>query len=264
MTNLNVEYSFLWLSAFFVTYARVLGTSLFLPLFGGSEVTKFMRALLAFLLTTIIFPTVLTLSDESLAVGSISWTSCLTVAIRAVVEFIWGVSTALILQLFFNGVYLAGELIGRVGGVSVAGCFDPVLGEESSSVSRLIFWCVWAFFIAFGGLELFLDGYLKSVVAVIPGASFSSKEAILKIVQFVASSFELGFKVAAPMIASSSTVYFVVGILGRVAPGVNFTPVGFNMNSLVTLAVLALTFGGICHFLQTRFVDFVEVMFLTS
>jgi len=264
MISSSVESVFLTSCAFITTYARLLGTSLFLPLFGGAEVSKLTRALLALALTALVFPTVLSLSHDSSTIGSNLRTSCLIVASRVALDFLWGVSIALILQLFFNGVYLAGELIGRVGGISVAGCFDPSLGEEISPVSRLIFWCVWAFFLVFGGLELFLDGYLKSIVVIAPGAPVFSEEWGVKIVKFVAASFELGFKVAAPMIASSATVYFAVGILSRVAPGVNLTTVGFNLNSLVTLAVLALTFGGICLFLQTRFVEFLDSMFLTS
>ncbi len=264
MISSSVGTSFLLTSVFIATFARLLGTSLFLPLLGGAETSKLTRTLLALALTALVFPTVLSLSEESLAFDTLSAYSCLVVATRACVEFFLGVSTALILQLFFNGVYLAGELVGRVGGVSVAGCFDPTFGDEVSPVSRLIFWCVWAFFLAFGGLELFIDGYLESIVAIVPGTPFSPEETVVKIVNFVASGFELGFKVAAPLIASSATVFFAVGVLGRIAPGINLTTIGFNLNSLVTLAVLAVVFGGICRFLQSRFVELLDVMFLTG
>ena len=264
MISSSVGYSFFLVSVFVSTYARLLGTSLFFPVLGGVEASKFTRALLALAPTALVFPTVLSLVGESAASVSISTFSCLTVATRACVEFFLGASIALILQLFFNGVYLAGELVGRVGGVSVVGFFDPTLGEDVSPVSRLILWCFWAFFIAFGGLELFIDGYLKNVVAIVPGAPFSIEETTVRIVKFVASSFELGFKVAAPMIASSATVFFAVGVLGRIAPNFNLTTIGFNLNSLVTLAVLAAVFGGICGFLRSRFVELLDVMFLTG
>lgn len=251
---------------FALIFARCFGTTFFAPIVGGVEISRSIRAAVALTLAALIFPTVVDAAFETAVSEPSGWAvgGFLRFAVALGVEALLGVALGLALRCLFCGVLLAGETIARVGGISVAGTFDPTTGEEAAPISRFLFLLALVVFATAGGFELFIEGLLDGFTRVEPGAASSTLEAIWGMGRILTLSFGLAIKLAAPVILATSAIYLTTGFLGRVLPQLNLTAVGFNVASLLTLAVLALSVGVFCTVFQTEIVAFLQTLFCVS
>ena len=248
---------------FALIFARCFGTTFFAPAFGGVEVSRSIRAAVALTLAALIFPTVVDAAFATATAESSGWATggVLRFGVALGVETLFGVALGLALRCLFSGVSLAGETIARVGGISVAGTFDPTTGEEIAPISRFLFGLALVVFATAGGFELFVEGLLNGFTRVEPGAAASASEAFADFARILTLSFSLAIKLAAPVILATAATYLAVGFLGRLLPRLNLFAVGFNVASLLTLAVLALSVGAFCSIFQTEIVAFLQTLF---
>lgn len=258
--------SAIWIALFASIFARCFGTTLFAPIFGGADVPKTVRIVVAAALAALVFPSASAHLDAN--PGTIFESSerltLFFVGVVFLTEFLFGVATGLTLRLFFCGAILAGETIARIGGISVAGTFDPTFGEEISPISRFLFLLAIAVFATTGGVELFLEGFLDGFVAVAPGSVALNETLILGLTEILALSFALALKIAAPVIFATGAVYLATGFLSRVVPQLNIMSISFNCNAALTSAILALTIGFSCRTFQTEIVELLEKTFVRS
>ena len=248
---------------FALIFARCFGTTFFAPMIGGVEVSRSIRTAVALALAASVFPTVVDAAFERAVAEPNGWATggALRFGLALGVETLFGVALGLALRCLFSGVSLAGETIARVGGISVAGTFDPTTGEEIAPISRFLFWLALVVFATAGGFELFIEGLLTGFARVEPGASASASALIGDFAQILTLSFSLAIKLAAPVLLTTAAIYLAVGFLGRLLPQLNLFAVGFNVASLLTLAVLALSVGAFCSIFQTEIVVFLQTIF---
>lgn len=248
---------------FALIFARCFGATLFAPAIGGVEVSRSIRATVALTTTALVFPIVVDSAFASAVSESSGWANggFLRFGVAFGVEALLGVALGLALRLIFEGVYLAGETIARVGGISVAGTFDPTLGEEISPVSRFLFWLALVVFATAGGFELFFEGVLDGFSRVEPGAAASTAGLIEGFAGILTVAFSLAIKLAAPVLAATAATYLATGVLGRLLPQLNLTAVGFNVAAFATLAVLSLSVGAFCSIFQTEIVSALTTFF---
>ena len=248
---------------FFLLFARCVGVVWFAPLVSRGEISRFVRVILAFLLATLVFPVVSANFRVDAAVSTIfSGGMTIRFLIAVACEFFIGATVGLCLKLFFQGVYLAGETIARVGGVSVAESFDPSLGGESSALSSFLFWLALAVFTACGGLEAFVDGFLNYLVLTPPRGVFAPDGLAERILATLSGSFALGLRLAAPTILATTVVYIGVGVSGRLFSQLNLSFVSFNINALLALVLLFLGIGVFCQLFETEFASVIETIFV--
>lgn len=248
---------------FALIFARCFGTTFFAPIIGGVEVSRSVRATVALTLAALVFPTVVESAFAAAVAEPNGWATAgaLRFGLALGVETLFGAAFGLALRCLFVGVSLAGETIARVGGISVAGTFDPTTGEEIAPISRFLFWLALVVFATAGGFELFIEGFLNGFSRVEPGAAASASGLIEDFGLILTLSFCLAIKLAAPVLLATSAVYLATGFLGRLLPQLNLFAVGFNVASLLTLAVLALSLGAFCSIFQTEIVGFLKTLF---
>lgn len=248
---------------FALIFARCFGTTFFAPIVGGVELSRSIRAAVALALAASIFPTVVDSAFETAVAEPSGWATggALRFGVALGVETLFGVAFGLALRCLFSGVSLAGETIARVGGISVAGTFDPTTGEESAPISRFLFWLALVVFATAGGFELFIEGVLTGFARVEPGVAASASGALENIGPILTLSFGLAIKLAAPVLLATSATYLAVGFLGRILPQLNLFAVGFNVAALLTLAVLGLSIGVFCSIFQAELVLFLKTLF---
>ena len=251
---------------FALIFARCFGTTFFAPIIGGVEVSRSIRAAVALTLAALVFPTVVGACVATAVAEPNGWATggVWRFAVALGGEILFGVAFGLALRCLFSGVLLAGETIARVGGISVAGTFDPTTGEEVAPISRFLFLLALVVFATAGGFELFVEGLLDGFLRVEPGAASSALEAVGSFGQILTLSFGLAIKLAAPVILATSAVYLAIGFLGRLLPQLNLFAVGFNVAALLTLAVLAVSLGAFCLIFQAEIVAFLKTLFRVS
>ncbi|MDO5308527.1 MAG: flagellar biosynthetic protein FliR [Planctomycetia bacterium] len=239
---------FPYIRLFLLLTARCFGMIRFAPGVEQIELNRSTRVVFSVLLALLLYPQALAcapataLSVESLPLGL---STLLAFALDAAVEFTFGALVSFVVKIVFGALFLAGELIARVGGIAVAGVFDETLGSDATPVSRLLFWTALALFAAFGGLEILLDSFLTVCERVEVGASYAAFDLAPQLCALLTSSFALALKLSATVLVASLIVYFAIGCLGRIAPQINLMASSLNLNALLTLGVLT-TLLGVC------------------
>lgn len=251
---------------FALIFARCFGTTFFAPTFGGVEVSRSIRAAVALTLAALVFPTVVESALKTAVSEPNGWATggvggALRFGLAFGVETLFGAALGLALRCLFSGVSLAGETVARVGGISVAGTFDPTTGEEIAPISRFLFWLALVVFATAGGFELFVEGLLNGFTRVEPGAAASASGLIGNFAQILTLSFATAIKLTAPVILATSATYLAIGFLGRLLPQLNLFAVGFNVAALLTSAVLALSVGAFCSIFEAEIVAFLQTLF---
>ena len=244
-----------------LVFTRCLGMICFVPVFSGIVVSKLTSLLLAFLLAFLVTPSLL---SDDVIVSNVSAlnSNYLLFAVSLFKEAVWGSVVGLALKIFFEGVFFAGEIIGKIGGISVAGSFDHLLGEEISSISHLLFWIALSTFVLTRGCELFIDGFLNVFSVVRPAGSLEFGNVVESLGSVLTASFSLGLKIAAPVILSTLSVYLFAGIAGRTLPQLNLTTISFSCSSLLTFVVLSFGISCCCLCFQNELALFLERVFV--
>lgn len=246
---------------FLLLFARCVGVLWFAPVFREVVFSSIARLAFAFLLSLVTAPVALSVAPPSVAPESFCGGAAALFTMKLVVELFIGAAVGACLGIFFQGVALAGEVISRVGGVAVSGSFDPIQGGETTAPSTFLFWIATVVFIACGGLEAFVDGFLQFLTTLPPGSAVVVDNLVDKTVDALEASFALGLRLCAPVVLTTFVVYLGVGISGRLFSQLNLASVSFNVNALLTLALLFLCIGVFCQVFQSELSLFFDELF---
>jgi flagellar biosynthesis protein FliR len=216
--------------------ARISGLVMTAPIYGAQEAPRQVRALLAIALAALVLPSQWHVGLD--APGSLPMYALLLGG-----ELLLGACLGLGLVVLFSGIQLAGELIGRMGGLMVADVFDPTIEASVPLVSRLMFLVALAVFVLIGGHRVVMAGLLDTFAAVPPGGAGLPEGIVDGFVMLLAQSFALGVRAAAPVVTALLLSTLVMGLISRTLPQLNILIVGFGMNSMLMFAVLLLALG---------------------
>jgi flagellar biosynthetic protein FliR len=241
---------------FTLVFIRVSGLFMVLPIFGTSDVPMQARALLSFALAVLITPTQTgaSVQDPGTLLGFL---------ILVAGELFVGLTLGLGIVTLFSGVQVAGQLIGRTSGLTMAEVYDPSSGENIPELAHLLFLVTMAVFVAIGGHRMVLAGLLDTFVAMPPGGGIlpSSLEAVVKVVEtLLTESFVLGIRAAAPLLTALLLATLVTGLISRTLPQLNVLAIGFSLNALVTFGILALSLGAAVWVFQDPLESAVEML----
>ncbi len=222
---------------FTLVLARVSGVVMTVPVFGTPDVPAQVRALLGVALAVLVMPSQWdapvadpgTLLNYLVFVGS---------------ELVIGLSLGLGVAAVFSGIEVAGQMIAQASGLAIAEIFDPAQETNVSVFSRLLFLVTLAIFLSIGGHRMVMAGLLDTFQAMPPGSAAVPRSLVETLATLVAASFSLGIRAAAPLVVSLLLANLVLGLIGRTLPQLNILVVGFGINSLLTLGVLAAALGG--------------------
>lgn len=212
------------------------------------------RALLAFTLSLLILP-----SQWFIQIAEPTNLAGFAVLIAA--ELAIGMSIGLGLSIFFAGASLAGELIGQVGGLTASQIFDPISGDQSPLLSRMLQYLAITVFAAVGGLNALVVSLLDTFETLPLGESGFETSIANVFVQILTLSFHLAIKMSAPVLVAVLAAMLVMGLLGKTLPQLNLMSVGFGVNSVVMFAVLGLSLGAAIWCYQERITDVLSMIF---
>jgi len=167
--------------------------------------------------------------------------SLLTVAPIIVSELAVGLTIGFLATLPLMGMEVGGTLVGQQVGFQMAHTINPATEEDSDAVGQLMFYLGLTGFVLMGGMEGMTLAVAKSFEAVPVGGFVMGQGALSVLLGAVRSAFELGIRVAAPVLCMVFLETLAVGIMNKVAPTMNVMTFGFIVRVLVGLSVLAAT-----------------------
>ena len=221
---------------FTLVFARVSGLTMTAPIYGTKDVPLLVRVLLAVALALLITPTQwdvtlqypATLIDHLIHIGG---------------EVLVGLCLGLAVVILFSGIQLAGQMIARTSGMSLAGVFDSSTQTEVPAFSRLLLLVTLAVFVCIGGHRIVMAGLLDTFQTIPPGGGAAPCSVAEVLVVLVGESFALAIRVAAGVVVALLLSTLALGLISRTLPQLNILAVGLGMNCLLSFAVLSLTLG---------------------
>lgn len=221
---------------FSLVLSRVSGLVVTAPAYGTAEVPAQARALLALGLAALVIPGqwhVHPAPADSLAM----W----LVLVGA--ELLVGMALGLGVALVLAGADAAGQLVGQASGLMAAELFDPTQNENVSLFSRVLFLTAVAIFVLIGGHRLVMAALLDTFRTMPPGSAVWRGSLAETFVTLASQSLTLGVRAAAPALAALLLANLVLGLIGRTLPQLNIFLVGFGLNAMLALGILALSLG---------------------
>jgi flagellar biosynthetic protein FliR len=241
----------------FAVFALILGRIgalvMTAPIFGTQALPMQVRALLAVALSLLVMPLH---AAHSLPTGWNLFDFGRLMVNEVLVGLLLGVGVTILL----SGVQLAGHLVSQLSGLSLADVFDPGIEEQASVFTQLFYFLALAMFVALGGHRLVMQAVLDTFVWAPPGRAALGDNYIEAVTTVLTQSFRLGIRAAAPLISSLLLATLLLGLIGRTLPQLNVLVLGFGVNSLLTLAMLFLTIGGVAWTFQEPITAALELL----
>ncbi len=239
---------------FALVLTRVSGIVVSAPVFGGGDIPLQFRALLAFAFALLIMPSQWTLYVEEP-------TSLVGFVIFIAAELLIGLTIGIGVNMLFTSMHLAGDMIGRIGGLTSSQLFDPTSGEQVPMLGRLMQMLAVTVFACVGGLRILMGALLDTFESIPVGSGLIRVSVAESMIVIVNATFSLGFRIAAPAMVGILVAMTVMGVLGRTLPQLNLMSVGFGINTIIMFVILFLTIGTAMWCFQERFVFVLDTIF---
>lgn len=231
-----------WLMILF----RLTGIFVLAPVLGSSTVPRVVKVFLALGLSFAVWP-MLWMDPKasthlSAAVSSLDlWSLGLLVALELLIGYVIGYAASLPMI----GMQLGGHMVDQQMGIAAAQLYNPEFDDQTGVTGQLLFMFALALFVAAGGLNVMLNT-LAQTFRHVPLGGFASFEQVAHlIVGLISIMFELGLRIAAPLLCLMFLVSVGMGFLMRTVPQFNILSVGFAIRILSSLVVMMILIGAI-------------------
>lgn len=239
--------------AFVVVLTRMSGLMLAAPVFGSREAPAQVRALLAFALSLVVLPT-----QWSALVSTPG--NLVDLALLVAGELLIGFTLGLGVMTMFAGVQIGGQIISQTGGVSAADIFNPGFDTSVPVISQFYYMFALAVFLLIGGHQQVLGALLETFRTLPPGSATVTDSVVTSVVQLITQSFALGVRTAAPATTALLLATLVLGLVGRTLPQLNLMALGFGLNAVVMLILLAIGMSALAWLVEYELPEVMEVV----
>lgn len=224
--------------------ARVGGLAFHGPVLSSPAIPVRIKALLVVTLGLAIYPTVAATSTLSHA-PSLSMALPLLILEVGIGAFIGFCASLPLLAAQFGGMSMGQQI-----GLGFARFYNPAIGDDSDALEQILFFLALATFLSLGGLESMFSAVAFSFTSLPAGAvpSMLLGEGVNPaaiVTGGVTAAFELGLRVAAPLLAIVCLETVVMGYLSKSVPQLNIMSVGFPIRIVVGLFVIVTSLAAI-------------------
>ena len=213
----------------FFPFARIGACLMVAPMFGARFVPARSRVLLAVALTALVAPLA-----PSTGIAPFSTDGIVVVAQQLLI----GVALGFALQVVFDALGLAGQLLANSMGLSFAFNVDPLRGSSTAALGQLYIILATLTFLALGGhlalIELLAHGFTTMPVS----TSGIGREGLWMLVNWGGQLFAGAISIALPGVTALLIVNLAFGVVSRAAPTLNLFAVGFPISLVVGLLVV--------------------------
>lgn len=215
---------------------RVSGLLLFAPVLGGDALPARIKAGLAIALTALLYPTCAP-QTISLASGSVDWLRI------AVGELIVGILLGLTLHFVFDGMQLAGQILGVQFGFSLVNVIDPQTQVDTPVLATFHQMIAAVIFLRLDVHHWLLRGVARSFSYVPPGEATATLGLTTTALHAAGGLFLAGIQIAAPALVATMLADVALGFVGKASPQLPVLFVGLSVKSVLGMAFLALGLG---------------------
>ncbi len=243
-----------WVANAFFPFARIGACLMVAPMFGARFVPARTRVLLAVALTALVAPLM-----PATDIAPFSAQGVIVVAQQLLI----GVALGFALQIVFDSLGLAGQLLANSMGLSFAFNVDPLRGSSTVALGQLYIILATLVFLALNGhlalLEVLVGGFDTMPI----GTSGLGREGLWSLVLWGGQLFSGAMSIALPGITALLIVNLAFGVVSRAAPALNLFAVGFPFSLVIGLLIVLAGIGplveGVTRLLSQGF-DFLRAL----
>lgn len=226
---MNIEFTF-----FILVFTRILSSVIFLPLMTHiSSVPANLKAGFSFMISIIVISA---MPETTIVVGD----GALEIGILLIKEIFVGLTLSFSLSMFFNIYYFVGQLWSMQGGLSQTMVADDT-GGQVSAIGKLYTMAFTVIFLFSGGYHWFISALIETFQHIPVGEAVFKEELFWSVVDAVSTYWELGLKLASPIIGVLFALDCALGILARTVPQMNMFVIGIPLKVIVLFGFLLLT-----------------------
>lgn len=232
LPGINLQFVMDLLAGLFLASLRIGAFLISSPFFGGSSVPLQVRIIMAVLLGVAVMTTV-EVPDWQAFAGLKGLQVILT-------ELAIGISSGLILTIWFSAVLLAGEKIASSAGLGFAAQIDPDSGGQTPVVSKTFSLFLTVIFLSWNGHLLVLRAVADSYTYLPVGAMPAFPVLIQSGIAAAGSMFLAATIIMLPLTAFLMAINLVIGVITRSAPQLNLFSFGFPISMIGIFVLLYL------------------------
>jgi flagellar biosynthesis protein FliR len=243
-----------WVAQAFFPFVRISSCLMVAPLFGARFVPARSRLVLAAALTALVIPML-----EAPAIAPFSGLGFVVIAQQLLI----GVAMGFALQVVFDALGLAGQLLANSMGLSFAFNVDPLRGSSTAALGQLYIILATLTFLALGGHLALIELLVGSLHTLPVGTAGLGQEGLWSLVNWGSTLFSGAIMIALPGVTALLIVNLAFGVVSRAAPSLNLFAVGFPISLVVGLLVVMSGIGplseGVTQLLAQGF-DFLRAL----
>jgi flagellar biosynthetic protein FliR len=223
-----------WVAQAFFPFVRIGACLMVAPLFGARFVPARSRLVLAVALTALVVPLL-----PAPAIAPFSGEGFVVVAQQLLI----GVAMGFALQVVFDSLGLAGQLLANSMGLSFAFNVDPLRGSSTAALGQLYIILATLTFLALGGHLALIELLVASLHTLPVGTDGLGSEGLWALVNWGGTLFSGAIMIALPGVTALMIVNLAFGVVSRAAPSLNHFAVGFPISLVVGLLVVLAGIG---------------------
>jgi len=233
------------------------GVILFLlPFFNSRKIQVMSKVGMSLIITILLYPVI---DVRTTAMPA----TTLGIAQLIAGELIIGMILGLMVQVFFEGVKIMGEMVGFQTGLSVANIIDPQSGTQIPVFSNMAYLLATILFLLLNGHHILLNA-LRGSFEIIQVGSLSLNPLFMpKMISHVGQMFIIGIKIGAPAIAALLFTKIVFGLITKFIPQMNIMIVAFPAQIAIGLLFFGLSLRLLLMFIE-KYVEHLETIMITT
>jgi flagellar biosynthetic protein FliR len=226
----------------FFPFARIGACLMVAPVFGARFVPSRTRIILAVAITALVVPlipapTITPFSPQGFVV--------------VFQQLLIGVAFGFALQVVFDALALAGQLLANSMGLSFAFNIDPLRGSSTPALGQLYVILATLTFLALGGHVALIEMLVAGLYSLPIGTTGLGQDGLWALILWGGTLFSGAIGIALPGVTALMIVNLAFGVVSRAAPSLNLFAVGFPVSLVIGLLVVLAGIGP----LQTSFTE---------
>ncbi len=235
-----------FLFPYLLVFARLGAAMTIMPPIGEQTISQRVRLLLALAMTVVVKPVV----DDTLPPIPDGPAALLLLLAG---EIFIGVYFGTLARIIVLALVVAGTIAAFMSSLANAMVNDPVSGQQSAAMASLMLLTGLTLLFATELHHLLIRGLVDSYSLFIPGELPPIGDFTEVITRLVASSFLIGFQLAAPFVVISIVMFVSMGFIARMIPTIQVFFIVLPLQILASLAILGITLSGLMLFFLTKF-----------
>jgi len=218
-----------WVAQGFFPFTRIGACLMVAPMFGARFVPARTRILLAAAITALVVPLM-----PATGIAPFSAQGFVVVAQQLLI----GAALGFAMQVVFDTLGLAGQLLANSMGLSFAFNVDPLRGSSTAALGQLYIILATLTFLSLGGHLALLDVLVHGFTTMPIGTEGLGREGLWSMVLWGGQLFAGAIAIALPGVTALLIVNLAFGVVSRAAPTLNLFAVGFPISLVVGFLIV--------------------------